>query len=535
MQKASQQVQTDTSTTQRTPEPSSGRQNAPRHYSGNRAALRRLSAATPPLQCKLTVGSANDPLEAEADRVAEHVMRMPNIPALASDAPPQISRKCDHCKEEEEKGALQRKENGDAPRFAPPPVENILSASGQPLDTATRAYMEPRFGHDFGRVRVHTGAAAAESARAISALAFTSAHNVVFGPGQYSPGTDSGRRLLAHELTHVVQQQTGSSVIRRDETPVDAAALATDVEHMVRPGNDEKGALDKLKALDMAVLLKVAEQIYNDADATSTDEGKRRAFAILNGDLTPPTAGNPAASGTNLSEDERIRVKAAFDAAPSRKLRNPTENDPGTNPTLSGYRDQSAATGPARPGDWGEDPSHNTWVAHSDGIRSYFGSGVPSKMRTSTWLGNNPSNFDYAPSLTKRAISSFHWGTGVHHFAVYLSVADASADLRDRMKPFSTIISYIRVHLGNNPKDNNRSPEAYVQDMQRAVAVNGNDPVTAWTADDTKWASLIEGFKSAEGWKPVPTITAANVKSLSSDPKDAALIAYYQRLLGATS
>jgi hypothetical protein len=135
---------------------------------------------------------------------------------------------------------------------------------------------------------------------------------------------------------------------------------------------------------------------------------------LLNTDLAPPAAGGPATPGQNLTEDERARLKSAFDAAPTRKLRNPKEGDPGTNPTLSGSRNRSAATGPARPGDWGEDPANNTWVAHTDGIRSYFGSNTPKEMRTSTWLGNNPSNFDYSPS-TKRAISSFHWGKGVHH------------------------------------------------------------------------------------------------------------------------
>src|SRR5262249_29965020 len=82
-----------------------------------------------------------------------------------------------------------------------------LHSLGQPLDAGTRAFMEPRFGHDFSQVRIHADERAAESARAVNALAYTVGRDVVFGEGRYEPGTSEGRRLLAHELTHVVQQQ----------------------------------------------------------------------------------------------------------------------------------------------------------------------------------------------------------------------------------------------------------------------------------------------------------------------------------------
>ncbi len=89
----------------------------------------------------------------------------------------------------------------------PPTVQSVLSAPGQPLDTATRAYMEPRFGHDFSRVRVHDDAEAAESAQTVNALAYTVGQDVVFGNGQYNPASTIGKHLLAHELTHVIQQR----------------------------------------------------------------------------------------------------------------------------------------------------------------------------------------------------------------------------------------------------------------------------------------------------------------------------------------
>lgn len=90
-------------------------------------------------------------------------------------------------------------------------VHEVLRSPGQPLDGTVRDFMEPRFGHDFSQVRVHTDGPAAESARAVNALAFTVGRNVVFGAGQYAPGAARGRELLAHELAHVVQQASGST------------------------------------------------------------------------------------------------------------------------------------------------------------------------------------------------------------------------------------------------------------------------------------------------------------------------------------
>src|SRR5678816_690346 len=100
----------------------------------------------------------------------------------------------------------QRPGEQAVPDVIPPAVEEVLGASGQPLDAASREFFEPRFGHDFSQVRVHTDAKAAESARAVDALAYTLENNIVLGPGQYSPATKTGKKLLAHELTHVVQQ-----------------------------------------------------------------------------------------------------------------------------------------------------------------------------------------------------------------------------------------------------------------------------------------------------------------------------------------
>jgi hypothetical protein len=176
------------------------------------------SGRVSPTQLKCAACSEpGDPLEHEADRVADQVMRMPAPPVAIAAAPPQVSRKCAACEEDErvqrlqnKSAKLQRKPVGTADasvRQAPASVHEVLRSSGQPLDEAARAYFEPRFGQDFSRVRVHEDARAAESARAVDALAYTVGQNVVFGAGSYAPGTDSGRRLLAHELAHTLQQQ----------------------------------------------------------------------------------------------------------------------------------------------------------------------------------------------------------------------------------------------------------------------------------------------------------------------------------------
>jgi outer membrane protein OmpA-like peptidoglycan-associated protein len=113
---------------------------------------------------------------------------------------------CEECKTN--RGAsLQRRSGGKSgPSEAPPIVHEVLRSPGQPLDAATRAFMEPRFGQSFSAVRVHADARAAESAREVNALAYTVGRDVVFAAGQYAAQTTGGKKLLAHELTHVVQQ-----------------------------------------------------------------------------------------------------------------------------------------------------------------------------------------------------------------------------------------------------------------------------------------------------------------------------------------
>jgi len=190
------------------------------------------------IQTKLRVSQPGDESEKEADRISERV---------TGGGPPSIQRACacgstSSC--DCETPTVMRSAAPSAPSSSlatpncPKSVARTLEGNGRPLDKPVRREMEQRFGHDFDHVRVHTGEAAEASARDLDAHAYTTGHHVVFGPGQYAPTHTSGRRLLAHELTHVVQQSSTSSagpVLQRKGIDVagcgmlDLAASVTDI------------------------------------------------------------------------------------------------------------------------------------------------------------------------------------------------------------------------------------------------------------------------------------------------------------------
>jgi hypothetical protein len=182
-----------------------------------------IHGGAPAIQTKLTVNEPGDAFEREADRVADQVMRMTS---------PAIQRACAKCEDEEKdkraeaaqgvEGEVQVDEDMFAGQtaifrkatFAAPPAAATASperlietqASGEPLSAAARGTMESAFGHDFSQVRIHHGGEAGELSRRLSALAFTHRNHIYFGEGMYNPDAASGKRLLAHELTHVAQQ-----------------------------------------------------------------------------------------------------------------------------------------------------------------------------------------------------------------------------------------------------------------------------------------------------------------------------------------
>ncbi len=181
-------------------------------------------AGTSFFQPKLTVNQPNDSFEQEADSMADKVMRMTAASTAQNTffkpSTNTIQRKCAACGEEEKHA--QRKESSDNETQSAGEIDSYvgsLSSSGQQLPQSSRNFFEPRFGHDFSGVRVHNDAAAAKSAESINALAYTTGNNIVFNSGQFSPGSAGGDRLLAHELTHVIQQQTTQPTASLQKAP----------------------------------------------------------------------------------------------------------------------------------------------------------------------------------------------------------------------------------------------------------------------------------------------------------------------------
>jgi hypothetical protein len=159
------------------------------------------------LQRKLSIGATADPQEAEADWIADQALSTPRgvVPLCVGFG---INRRADAA--------------GSSAIGTPPSVDRVLASRGRPLDGTVKEDMEQRFGHDFSRVRVHTDADAERSATEVDARAYTVGEHIAFAPAQFSPHTDSGRLLLAHELAHVTQRSS-NSVLRREPTGVDEA------------------------------------------------------------------------------------------------------------------------------------------------------------------------------------------------------------------------------------------------------------------------------------------------------------------------
>jgi len=143
---------------------------------------------------------------------------------------------CEGC----QKKKLQRSGAGRGPDTAPPIVHDVLRSPGKPLDAQTRAYFEPRFGHDFSKVRLHTDSEAAESARSVNALAYTVGPQIVFGAGLYQPAAASGQRLLAHELTHVVQQKDHQPAGRALGVGLGSDSAEREAEHAASAVADQR-------------------------------------------------------------------------------------------------------------------------------------------------------------------------------------------------------------------------------------------------------------------------------------------------------
>ena len=210
---------------------------------GNRAVTRLI-------QTKLMVGPVGDMYEREADRVADQVMTMQLPSPGRRGAGGEVQRQAEEEEEVQTKSAISYQPSAishPAGGFeAGPELESRLAAhkgTGSPLPDEVRAYMEPRFGADFSGVRVHTDGEAVQMNRELNAQAFTHGQDIYLGAGQYDPGTTAGKRLLAHELTHVVQQSGGgNNRISRWGGPGDTTSHVELTEDCFEAMGDEKAA-----------------------------------------------------------------------------------------------------------------------------------------------------------------------------------------------------------------------------------------------------------------------------------------------------
>ena len=196
------------------------------------------------IQRKLSVGPANDPLEQEADTMADRVMRMQE--------PGFVQRKCHDCEKEEH---LQRQPTGDGqPAVSDQTADTIRSSAGKGsvLDGSAASFMSSRMGNDFGDIKIHTDGEAVQLSRELSARAFTVGRDIYFNEGEYQPGSESGRHLLAHELTHTVQQGGTQPVVQKkdavpDKLEAKKKGILEALEH-----SDAMLFLSRLRALDPA-------------------------------------------------------------------------------------------------------------------------------------------------------------------------------------------------------------------------------------------------------------------------------------------
>jgi hypothetical protein len=172
-----------------------------------------LPLQTTAVQFKLAIGSPDDPLEHEADAMADTIMRMPEQNF--------IQRKCNHCEDEQKlhrkplASFIQLKESsaGVIPSDAISNQINASKGNGSGMDSNTQSFMQSRFGADFSDVKIHTSGEAIQMNRELNAKAFTTGNDIYFNKGQYQPGTSSGNHLLAHELTHTIQQEGATNTV----------------------------------------------------------------------------------------------------------------------------------------------------------------------------------------------------------------------------------------------------------------------------------------------------------------------------------
>jgi hypothetical protein len=287
------------------------------------------------IQAKLKIGQPNDIYEQEADRVAEQVMSMPEpwvqrqteeeekkkeeeesiqIKPISEQITPLVQRQVDA---EEEEEIVQTKEvSGQTPKATPELESRIQSfrGGGQSLPESARAFFEPRFGHDFSQVRVHTSAQAAKTAQAVNARAFTLGHKVVFATGGYAPGTVAGKRLLAHELTHVVQQTGNEAGERNKSLPLNQVPFSQHtLQRVIAIGRADLDAAGITSAQNEIVTTHLVDIVNNTrGDLLFTRDYRRNLIRDTVRDMHQVTNRFNYGSVEELARDVRQRVLASL-------------------------------------------------------------------------------------------------------------------------------------------------------------------------------------------------------------------------------
>ncbi|MDQ3745001.1 MAG: DUF4157 domain-containing protein, partial [Acidobacteriota bacterium] len=220
---------------------------------------------------------------------------------------PGVMGECSECREKQL--TLKRSPVGRAKTMAsvPPAVHDTLNSPGQPLPPAVRSFIEPRFGHSFQNVRIHTDERAAASAHAVKAKAYTVGSDVVFGAGQYAPETKEGQRLLAHELTHVIQQGGSTPIIARQANEEEEPAAA--------PASGQSSASAKLLSLINTIEelhARAGQRLESDAAGGAASDGQ--SLQAVQQDLYMVAGGlaqlREIANGSD--ENLKLSVLAAF-------------------------------------------------------------------------------------------------------------------------------------------------------------------------------------------------------------------------------
>jgi hypothetical protein len=321
---------------------------------GNQAVQRLIKSRA--LQAKLKIGQPNDIYEQEADRVAEQVMRMSD-PVL---------QKCSKCGPDKRK-FLQTKGSSEQALFTggqnvPPIVRDVLGSSGQPLDPITRTFMEQRFGYDFSQVRVHAGTTAEQSARDVNAHAYTVGYNIVFGEAQFAPETHRGRRLIAHELAHVVQQSSTHMVRAGHKSE---RYILFPISHILQPVADTHIAR-KTDEEEEESKKKTAENEAPKAETplTSTDIPQVGTGPGVDVTATTSTPTQPAAIWATVTSGGHTPAPAGIASCPDAPARNIVIVGCTAKPSSPPLATEKAVLPPLNPGRFGNDADRAKFAKH---------------------------------------------------------------------------------------------------------------------------------------------------------------------------